>query len=306
MLKELLPDIIYKAVSILKFDNLCELRLRLNRPITVNYNNSYYYLGQGGLCVEKDAIICSRDYINFILSKASNHSVYSINDELKQGYMSVKGGIRIGITGEVVYQNNDILTLKNFSSLNIRIPHQVSGCAYKISQLIIDESGQVLNTLILGSPGTGKTTILRDLCNQIYKQKKSCNILLLDERMEIASCVLGVPQLNVGNSTDIISGGKKSVNIINGLRSMAPNIIVIDEIGGYDDVKAVEYAVNCGVSIFATIHSKNVVELSKKTELSALIKEKSFKRYIELSNLNGKGTVENIFDENFKPLLRFI
>lgn len=306
MLNDILPQSLVAPISLLAYKDLCEIRLRLNRPITVNYKNSFYYLGEGGLCNERNAIVCTKDMLQTALSKASNFSIYSINEEIKQGFITAIGGIRIGVVGDVVFENEKILTIKNFSSINIRIPHQVNGCAYNVAKFVFDENGRVINTLIIGSPSTGKTTILRDLCNQIYAQKKDCNILLLDERMEIASCLNGVPQLSVGGATDVISGGEKSQNIINGLRSMAPDLIVIDEIGSPNDVMAVEYAMNCGVSIVATLHCKNISELIKKDALKNLLANKSFGRIVELSNSKGKGTVENVYDETYRPLLRFL
>lgn len=306
MLEDILPIGLIKPLSMLNFKSLCEIRLRINRPIMVNYANSYYYFGQSGLCSEADAIICTKDMIQSILSKASNHSIYAINDEIKCGFVSVKGGIRIGLTGDVVSENGRVLTIKNISSLNIRIPHQVYGCAYKVVKFLFDELGNLQNTLVLGSPGTGKTTILRDLCVQINNQKKDINILLLDERNEISASFDGLPELNVGKSTDITCGGQKDINIVNGIRSMAPDIIILDEIGTEKDVKSLEYAVNTGVCIVASVHCKDIFELQKKQELSMLIKTKSFKRYVELSNSNGKGTIDNIYDENFKSILRFV
>lgn len=307
MLKNILPENLLNATKLLRYDDLCEIRLRIGRPVMVNYKNAYYFLGQSGLCNEKNAFVCDDNMLKTVLSKASRYSIYSVNEEIKQGFVTAVGGYRIGIVGEIIAEEGKIITVKNFSSINVRIPHQVAGCAYNISKFVIEyDKKSVLNTLILGSPGTGKTTILRDLCNQIYNNLKDCNILLLDERMEIASCVNGQPQLKVGNATDVISGGKKSYNITNGIRTMAPNVVAVDEIGSVEDIEAIQYAVNCGVSIIATIHSKNIYELSKKPELQQLLKQRAFNRYIEISNNNGKGTIENIFDENLKPVLRFI
>ncbi len=306
MLRDILPDFLNKAISFLKYDDLCEIRLRLKKPISVNYKNSYYFLGYGGLCNETDAIICSKEMIQTIISKASNFSVYAVNDELKEGYLSAGDGIRIGLTGTVVMQDDKVLTTKDFNSLNIRIPHQIFGSAYKISKIIFDENQNVYSTMIIGAPGVGKTTILRDLAVQINKIRKDINILLLDERMEISSPYEGVATLNVGTSTDIICGGKKDFNIINGIRSMAPNVIIVDEIGSKRDISAIEYATNSGVSIVASVHSKDIFEFQKKVEFENIVKSRVFKRYVVLSANEGKGTIENIYDEYMKPVLRFI
>ena len=306
MLKDILPDYLLRPIGLLNYEDLCEIRLRLNRPTTINYKNTYYFLGQAGLCSERDAIICTKDTIQNIISKASNFSIYAINEEMKNGFISVKDGIRIGLSGTVVMQDDKILTTKYISSLNIRIPHQVIGSSFKISKFVFDENGQVYNTLIIGSPGVGKTTILRDMCLSISKTKKDLNILLLDERLEIAATFEGSPQLKVGDFTDIISGGKKDFNIINGIRSMSPNVIVVDELGTLNDIKAVEYAINCGVSVVASVHSKDIYEFQKKYEFEYLIKSRAFKRYVVVSQNMGKGTVENIYDEFFHPILEFV
>jgi stage III sporulation protein AA len=306
MLNEILPDYILKPLSLLDYDYLCEIRLRIARPIMVNYKNTYYYLGHSGLCNEANAIVCTKDAIQNVIARASNYSIYAINDEIKQGYVTVKGGIRLGLAGTVVMQDGKILTQKDISSLNIRIPHQVVGCSYKISKFIFDDSGQILNTLLIGAPGVGKTTILRDLCVQINKRRKDLNILLLDERQEIASGYRGVPELNVGSSTDVISGGKKDFNIINGLRSMAPNIIVVDELGGVQDITAVQNASSSGVAVVASVHSKDIFEFQKKIEYENLIKLRIFKRYVVINNNHGKGNVENIYNEFLRPVLEFV
>ena len=129
---------------------------------------------------------------------------------------------------------------------------------------------------------------------------------MLDERFEISGSCQGQAQINVGLSTDIICGGKKEKNILNGIRAMSPNIIVLDEIGGIEDINAVEYAMNCGVVIIASIHAKDIEEIKKKVEFFNFIKSKSFKRYVVLSSKNGRGTIEDVYDENFRQVVEFL
>ena len=306
MLENILTDSLSKAINMLNFQDLTEIRIRLSRPVMVGYKNSQYFLGHSGLCRENDAIVATKDMINEIVSKASNHSVYAVNEKIKEGFLSTANGVRIGITGTVVLQNNDILTVKDISSLNIRIPHQIIGASYKLLKYLIDDSGNIQNTLIIGAPGVGKTTILRDLCFQFNKLDKSKNILLLDERFEIAGTSFGEPQMNVGISTDVVSGGKKMQNITNGIRSMSPDVVFVDEIGTTDDIFAVEYTANCGVNVVATVHSKDIFEIQKKQQFENILKAKVFKRFVVISSKEGKGTIENIYDEFLRPILRFI
>ena len=136
MLENILPEQIAKSLSLLNQKSLCEVRLRINRPITVNYLNTYYYLGKAGVSNENEAFVCTKDVIQTVLNKASNFSIYAVNDELKNGFISCNNGIRIGLTGDIVSENGQVITIKNISSLNIRIPHQVIGCAYKITKIL--------------------------------------------------------------------------------------------------------------------------------------------------------------------------
>lgn len=304
MLKDILPELIFNAVSGLKYDRLCEIRIRVNKPITVNYLNSYYYLGETGVVNKiSEAIEGSKVIIDTILHRASNYSLYAVNEQLKSGFLTVSGGIRIGLSGTVVVEDNKTITIKDLSAINIRIPHQIFGSSLNAFNHLFNGS-DFLNTLIVSCPGAGKTTFIRDICFQLSEQNFPFNILLLDERSEIASCVGGEPQLDVGKFTDIMTGGTKTNGFLNGIRSLSPNIICTDEIGTEEDVKAIEYAISCGVNIIATIHAKDILELQKKTALKHLFESKAFKRYVVLSNMKGKGTIEGLYDENFNEIMR--
>ena len=171
-------------------DRLCEIRIRKGRKIVVIISNRSYFLGTSGLTGEEEkAMGCYEGLIEEILKKACENSVYAYNDQIKRGFITFEGGIRIGLGGEGVYDKEELTTLKNINSLAIRIPHQIEGCSRPILSFVMQE--KFLNTLIVSPPGAGKTTFLRDIILQLSRQNYSYNVLLVDERFEIANCFDG-------------------------------------------------------------------------------------------------------------------
>ncbi len=303
MLNKLFPTDIFEAISSLKIDKLQEIRIRCNKPLVVNYSNSLYFLGYEGLTdLEENAIICNKNLIDSVLLKASNYSIYSVNEDIKRGYISLNNGIRLGICGEVVCEDGHLLTIKNFSSLNLRFPHEVKNCSLNALNYII-ENGQVLNTLIISSPGAGKTTFLRDICYQLGSKNYPLNLLLLDERNEISAINKGESLMNVGKFTDIILYGNKKLGFENGIRSMAPDVIITDEISNKEDVDSLILASNSGVNLIASTHAKDINELKEKVLFNDILRKKLFKRYIVLSKKLGSGTLDGVFDENLVKIL---
>lgn len=299
MLENILPEDISKSLSKLNYSGIYELRLRVNKPVTLNYFNSYYYLGENGLSDDgKTAIIATGHTLDGIIHRASNFSIYAVNEQLKSGFISINGGIRIGVVGEIVFEQDKLLTVKNFNALNIRIPHEIKGIAGKVLPYLF-ENEVFLNTLIISPPGAGKTTLLRDLVRELSGINYAQNILLLDERNEIASVVNSEPQLDVGVFTDIMSGGNKQLGFVNGIRSMSPDIIATDELGNEQDISALELASTCGVSIIATIHAKSISDILNKASFKPIVHSHIFKRYIVMSTEKGRGTIEGIYNEYF-------
>jgi stage III sporulation protein AA len=290
-------------LSKLDYEKLYEIRLRINKPIVVNYENKYFYLTNHGVDkLKKECLIATKEQIEQVIYKASNYSLYATNEELKQGFITISGGYRIGISGEIVFDNNNIHTIKNFNSLNIRIPHNVQNCSNVAFKYIVDND-RVFNTLIISPPGAGKTTILRDLVYQFYKHNFAYNCLVIDERYEIASCNnMGDNQFDLGDFCDIISGSSKQFGLENGIRSMRPDIVFTDEIANDNDIKSINYAIGCGVAVITTVHSKNIETLKSKPYLIDMLNDKIFDRYIVLSNRKGVGTYEGIYDKNFNLL----
>lgn len=243
-----LRDIIQLLLKNEEENAIEEIRMRANKPLIIK-------------CQDKEIIsdyIVNIEDIRETIELAVEHSVYAHSDEIKNGYITIEGGHRIGVCGQVVFENNEIKTIKHISSINIRVAHEIKGCADKLLSYISD-SEDISNTLIISSPGCGKTTLLRDIIRQVSDSGETVG--LVDERGEVAAGYLGIPQNDVGIRTDVLSFCKKSKGMIMLIRSMAPKIVVADELGGNEDVMAIEHARNSGCRIIATVHGKNIIEV---------------------------------------------
>lgn len=297
MLKSILPARFIRSLDFLKVDKLNEIRLRANSP-TIVYYGGRYFLGESGLAdSSKDALKVTIQELNDIVFRACECSVYAHNEELKQGFVTLQNGIRIGICGEIVMDNGNIKTIKNFSSLNIRIPFQVKDCSLKALPYLHNENG-IFNTLVIAPPGAGKTTFIRDLSAQLSDKFIAKNLLIVDERNEIGAVFDGKKSLYIGNYSDIYSSCTKEFGIINGIRTMSPDVIILDELANKNDIDALFNAIGCGVKVVATTHSKDYYELQTKPFFREILKMCVFERFVVLSNIQGVGTLESIWDKD--------
>ena len=301
MFNKLFPDEFCNLLKKIPLDKITEMRLRLNKKIILAIGTKYYYLSNNGLTgKEENALISEKYLIDEIVKRACENSVYAFDNQIKNGFITTLGGIRIGICGEAVIEKGTIKTLKNINSLAIRFSHEIKGCSLPILPYLFKES--FLNTLIISAPGAGKTTLIRDILYQLSLKNYCFNVLLVDERFEIANCFNGAPSLDVGNFCDILSGCNKNFAFENGVRSLKPDIIATDEISNIKDYESIEYISSCGVSILASIHAKNIEDLKQKKDFENILKNKVFSRYIILSNRGGPGHIEAIYDENLRFL----
>lgn len=278
------------------YDTLQEIRLRIGKPLIVISNNMEWVMDRA---VEKEVLAQILEYV-------SHYSLYAFENDLKQGFITIEGGHRVGIAGQVLIENGEVKNFKNISSMNIRISHEILHCADVVLPYIV-KNREILNVLIVSPPRCGKTTLLRDLIRQVSdgtRYVKGSTVGVVDERSELGGCYLGIPQKQLGIRTDILDACPKSKGMMMLVRSMAPNVIAVDELGGAEDLRALEYSMNCGCKILATVHGSSMEELRKKPLFEALIKAHRFDRYIVLGNEGRVGQIEGIYDERGSLLFR--
>lgn len=259
----------------IKLNDVCEIRLRVNRPVILKDREKEYFVEKNG-----EKCVISKEIVRRVFESICSNSVYAFEEEISNGFITIFGGHRVGISGKPLYKDGRIYSIKDISGLNFRVARQLKGVADDIISKI-KINGEFVNTLIISPPGLGKTTLLRDLVRQI--SDIGYNISLVDERSEIASCFLGIPQNDIGIRTDVMDLVRKSDGIKMMVRSMRPDFIATDEIGTDDDASAIEYAINSGVKILATAHGSKQEDLYKSIKMKELLKWGAFKKIILLS-----------------------
>ena len=205
----------------------------------------------------------------------------------------------MGVAGKIVMDGEKIRNIQYISFLNIRLSHQVKGCADRVMSYVTARDC-VCHTLIISPPCCGKTTLLRDLIRQISNGSAHCsgkNVGVVDERSEIGGSYLGIPQNDLGIRTDLLDCCPKAVGMMMLIRSMSPDVIAVDEIGDYGDIRAIEAVLNCGCKLIATVHGSSIEDIKKKPLLQKLVEGRVFERYVILDNRGRIGNIKGIFDE---------
>lgn len=293
----------------LDYDLLQEIRLRVNAPLLVIYdNNEFFITSESELSKgEADAYIITKNEIRETMEYISNYSLYAFEEELKQGFITITGGHRVGIIGKAVLEENKLKSMKHISFINIRLSHQVKGCADKVIPYITGDKGDdCYHTLIISPPRCGKTTLLRDVIRQLSngdEKRPGITVGVVDERSEIGACYMGIPQNELGIRTDVLDCCPKAKGMLMLIRSMSPRVIAVDEVGSVEDINAIEYVMNCGCKLIATVHGNSIEDIKNKPILGKLVEERLFERYVLLNNHDGVGHLEEIYDEKGKQIL---
>ncbi|TDL77129.1 stage III sporulation protein AA [Neobacillus sp. YX16] len=276
-------------------DELEEIRIRIDRPIEITMKGAPMFLSY---------IIRQEDAFN-LLNKISQFSIYTLEEELKRGYITVSGGHRIGLAGKVILEEGKVKAIRDIASFNIRIAKEKIGIAEKIIPFIFNHSW--MHTMIVGPPQTGKTTLLRDIARIISSgnQEKGVHaykVGIVDERSEIAGCVHGIPQMTFGHRLDVLDACPKAEGMMMMIRSMSPDVLVVDEIGRMEDAEAIQEAVHAGIKLIMTTHGTSLEEAKNRPSLKSIIDQNIFQRFIVLSRAHGPGTITHILDGNGKEL----
>ncbi|MGN1327621.1 MAG: stage III sporulation protein AA [Clostridia bacterium] len=268
---------IINNITTQELNNIEEIHIRNNLPIILN-------LGQAEKVIK---YIVNSEEIEYIFQKICENSIYSYQNQITNGYITIKGGNRVGLVGTAVIKDGKVTNFNYISSLNFRVSRQIIGCSDKIIEEIINrQEDSIYNTLIISAPGKGKTTLLRDIVrnisNGIPEKLSGKKITVIDERGEISATYKGISQNDLGIRTDVINDIPKHIGMRMAIRSMAPQVIIADEIGSKEDADSIKYALCCGVKGIFTAHGQTIEEITNNPELNDLIKSKVFEKIIKI------------------------
>lgn len=274
---KIISDFLYSNKQT-NYEQIEEIRIRANNPLILKITDTEHIF---------DYIVTTEDILE-TLEKICENSVYTYQNQICNGFITLKGGHRVGVTGNAVMENDKVINLNYISGLNFRIAKQIMGCSNSILNYVLDlHNNSVYNTLIVSAPGQGKTTILRDLTRNISNGTsyfKGINVGVVDERGEIAAMYKGIPQNNIGIRTDVIDNIPKSIGIKLLIRSMSPKVVIADEIGNADDVAVINYAICSGVKGIFTAHGQSMDDLRFNPTIKKLFDINAFERVIFLHN----------------------
>ncbi len=293
-------EILYQVE--LHYAVLEEIRLRANQPLLIRLTGRDVFLNAEGVEVgPSQAYRVTSEDLSETLERLTQSSIYAAEEEIRQGFLTLPGGHRVGITGEAVLQQGRVQTLKHITGLNFRVAKEAKGFGLNVLPFLTTSEGRLFHTLILSMPRAGKTTLLRSLIRLLSDGVPELNLQgqtvgVVDERGELAGMWQGVPGFNLGVRTDILDGCPKAVGMSMLIRAMAPQIVAVDELGQDEDALAVTEALRSGVSVLSTAHASSLAEARARPSLERLLTAGVFERLVILSRREGPGTIEGVLD----------
>ena len=281
------------------YDSIYEIRLRTGKPL-------FLVCSGGERCLKikgREPYLVTEQDLKETLEYVSGYSLYACEDEIRQGYISVQGGHRIGVAGKVILDGNHIRGMKYISCINVRLSHQVPGCADAVMSYIQDGE-HLSHTLIISPPRGGKTTLLRDVIRQLSNGREDIpgvTVGVVDERSELAGSWQGISQNDLGLRTDILDACPKAEGMQMLVRAMSPDVVAVDELGREEDFRAVESVIHCGCCLIATAHGNSLEDVLRQPFFQKLKEMEIFEKYIVLGGRNQVGAIKGIYDGKGKP-----
>lgn len=290
-------------------EKLQEIRLRANKSAAVLIDNREWFVDRAGRLLDRQPREEGTlpEELEAVLKHLCQYSVYAFADEIRQGFLTIQGGHRVGLSGQVIMEEgNKVRNLKYIRYLNIRMAHEIKGVSEAVLPHLYGADGQIRNTLLISPPGCGKTTMLRDIIRNVSdgtRYGKGVNVSVVDERSEIAGSYLGIAQNDVGIRTDVLDGCPKKEGMMMLIRSMAPQVLAVDELGDEGDIWALQMASGCGCRLIATMHGSSLEEIRGKKYMRNVMEEGLFDRYLVLTRKNGCCETEGIYDREGRKCL---
>ena len=275
-----------------------EIRIRSNRPVVIVTNSGSWFLNKSGklsLIFSPNCIVASESEIFESINKMCRYSMHSHYEDLLNGYITLPNGSRVGITGTAVYDKNNVKGIKDIDGINIRIPRQIQGVSEPLFDTILKDGP--LSLLIVGSPSSGKTTMLKDLMFQFSSGRigKYYKICVVDERKEIVTSKRDIS--SIGPNTDVLHGFPKSQGISMAVRTLSPDIIICDEVDS-DEINAIIDVMNTGVNFILSVHAGNFQELKEKRFYKEILKNKCLNYFVILKGSNNPCEISEIIKIN--------
>ncbi len=292
VLPERIKTVVYDACISNK--DICELRLRNNQPPILITPTKKYFIGKDSIHNSLDeAIFITKEELEECFNKLCHYSVYSYKESINSGFITLDG-CRVGVCGNAVVKEKQIYSVKNISSLNFRFAKQVDTSAEEVLKTVYSNFFDSL--IIIGSPSSGKTTLLRDICRLISSgyNNNYLKCAVIDEREEIAAAKDGVNSFDVGINTDVLSAYPKKDGVIIALRTMSPEVIFLDEIGSVDEAHSVCEGLNSGVKFVCTVHADSFEEAAKREQCRKLLESGFFGWAVCLGNNAELGKIKEI------------